>query len=120
MAMKTTLLRCAALIGLTAGIWPAAQAVPTSQAGTVEAVTVYGNLPGTYVFRMSFTPSTGCANNGWFQISPTTVQDAESRRSIVAALLSGKASGLQVVVAYDTAQFCDSLGFPAVYSVGVQ
>src|SRR5438105_2904303 len=91
------------------------QAAPTSMVGTVIIVGAYGNQAGTLLFGLSSQPTTGCSNNNYFEVSPGTVSDPESRRNIYATLLTARATGIQVAVQYDTGSFCDTMGFPAIY-----
>jgi len=95
-------------------------AAPTGIVGTVVVVGPYGDQAGTFIFSLSNQPTTGCSNNSYFEVSPTTVTDAESRRNIFATLLSAKLTGTRVDVVYDTGSFCDTMGFPAIYSVALQ
>jgi hypothetical protein len=78
---------------------------PTGIVSTVVVVGPYGNQAGTFIFQLANQPTTGCSNNGNFEVSPTTVADAESRRNIFATLLSAKLPGTPVAVVYDTGAF---------------
>jgi len=95
-------------------------AAPTSIVGTVTLVGAYGNQAGTLLFALSSQPTTGCSNNNYFEVSPSTVTDPESRRNIYATLLTARATGIQVAVSFDTGAFCDTMGFPAIYSIFLQ
>jgi len=73
--------------------------------------------PESTAFGLSTQPSINCGGYQQFIISPTSVTDAQTRRDIVALLLSAKAAGTKVEVGYDsTGGFCDQ-GMAAVYFV---
>lgn len=79
-----------------------------------------GNPAETIVFALTNQP-TGLCSSGYnmFVISPASVTDAQSRKNLLAMLLSAKATGSQVQVAYDnTGGYCDQ-GMPAVYYIDV-
>ncbi len=112
--MRRTMLTAVTLmLSLTTPLY----AAQTSIVGTVILVGPYGNPPGTFVFQLASQPTTGCPSNNLFEVSPTSVTDPESRKNIFATLLSAKLTGNPVAVVYDTGAFCDTMGFPAIYSL---
>jgi hypothetical protein len=90
---------------------------PTSITGTVTELVVYANMTQTFIFQMSVQPSTGCSNNGFFEISPSTVTDAATRSMLLSTLFTAKATGAALAVTFDTGTYCDTMGFPAVYGL---
>lgn len=63
--------------------------------------------PETMIFQLSTQPTVACPLH-YFAISPATVADANTRRNMVAAILTAKATGATVEVAYDsTGAYCD-------------
>lgn len=93
--------------------------------GTVRFITQMGPglqyAPETVVFQISNQPATTCSSGySQFLISPASVPDAQTRKNMLAILMTAKASGAQVQVAYDnTNGYCDQ-GSPAVYYLSLQ
>lgn len=93
--------------------------------GTVEVVQqISGNLPGytpeTVSFTISGQPTVACGSFQQFVISPTTVTDVQTRKNMLAILLTAKATGAPLQVAYDsTGGFCDQ-GMVAVYYLAIR
>jgi hypothetical protein len=78
-----------------------------------------GATPETFIFTISPQPSVSCGGFNYFIISPNSVTDAQTRKNMIALLLTAKASGSQVEVAYDsTGGFCDQ-GMIGVYYITV-
>jgi hypothetical protein len=96
--------------------------------GTVTGMEVptpkFGTPAETILFQLSNPPpATGCTlpTNGWFAFSPTTVTDAQTRKNLLATLLTAKATGVNVLVVYDDAGAnCDPFGYPAPTVILVQ
>lgn len=90
--------------------------------GTVETVTQMSTTlqytPETLVFTLSNSPNaTWCGPFHSFVISPSSVADAQTRKNMIAILLTAKAAGGQVQVAFDNAGgFCDQ-GLMGVYYI---
>jgi len=87
--------------------------------GTLSFVQQMGPNVGytaeTISFQLSNQPSVACGSFQNFVISPTSVPDAQTRKNMLAILITAKASDAQVQVAYDsTGGYCDQ-GMPAVY-----
>ena len=79
-----------------------------------------GYVTGTYTFTLD-TLTTSCVSGGFkqFVVSPSTIPDADTRKAFLAILLSAKAAGAQVAVAYDNAGgYCDQGGYGVYYIVG--
>jgi hypothetical protein len=72
--------------------------------------------PETFTFTISTQPTVACGSGfNYFVVSPATVTDAQTRKNFLAMLLTAKAAGASVQVAYDsTGGFCDQ-GMTAVY-----
>jgi len=102
----------------------AAQAIMNaSVTGHVVMITQLSAASGyaaeTVEFRLDTQPTvTGCTPwTNTFSISPTTIPDAPTRRNMLAILLSARAQGTQVEIAYDSGGgFCDG-GAIGVYFV---
>jgi hypothetical protein len=78
-----------------------------------------GATPETFIFTISPQPTVSCGGFNYFIVSPNSVTDAQTRKNMIALLLTAKASGSQVEVAYDsTGGFCDQ-GMIAVYYITV-
>lgn len=82
--------------------------------GTVTYVSQMGPgsgfSDGTVAFALSSQPANACQANGFrqFVISPVSVADADTRRNMIALVLTAKASGAQLRVAYDqNGGWCD-------------
>ena len=84
--------------------------------GTVTAVLLYASS-GQILFRIEPMPTTGCPINDYFEISPTTNTDVESRRNMYAMLLAARQSGGQVTVGYDTGTSCGASTRPMVFAL---
>jgi hypothetical protein len=93
--------------------------------GTVAYVQQIGPSIGTptetLAFALTNQPSIDCSGFQAFTISPTTVPDAQTRKNMLAMLLTAKASGAAVVVGYDSnaGGFCEA-GRAGVYWLSVQ
>jgi len=73
--------------------------------------------PETTLFQLSTQPTVACPLH-YFGISPATVPDANTRRNMVAAILTAKATGAAVEVAYDsTGAYCDQQMVAVYYIV---
>lgn len=101
-----------------------ASAAITSIAGTVSWVGQFSPTAGfaaeSITFALTNQP-TGLCSSGYnmFMISPASVPDAQSRKNMLAILLTAKASGAQVQVGYDNASgFCDQ-NVPAITYVQI-
>jgi hypothetical protein len=91
--------------------------------GTIATLTQYSTslsyVPETFSFTISNQPTVSCGPFNYFVISPNSVTDAQTRKNMVASLLTAKAGGNQVEIAYDsTGGFCDQ-GMIAVYYIVV-
>ena len=93
--------------------------------GTVKFITQMGPglqyAPETFVFQISNQPATTCSSGySQFLVSPASVPDAATRRNMLAILMTAKATGAEVQVAYDNANgYCDQ-GSPAVYYLSLK
>jgi hypothetical protein len=95
--------------------------------GTIVSVFVGG--AGTSAEQVTFTMSfpaqtTGCTNpyqpNQIFAFNPTDIVDAQTRKNMLAMLMSARATGSAVTVDWDDAgAYCDSSGFPIPMYVGM-
>lgn len=86
--------------------------------GSVEWVGMYSPDAAavqTVLFRLSNQPTTGCAANDAFALSPATITDAETLKRMVALVLAAKASGQPILVAHDSGAACEPTGRPRVY-----
>ncbi len=75
--------------------------------------------PETTIFQLSTQPTVtvGCTIH-YFSISPATVPDAQTRKDMVAAILTARATGATVEVAYDnTGGYCDQQMVAVYYFV---
>jgi hypothetical protein len=106
---------------------------------TVPAIAVYNeNITGHVVYVSQSTPGAGyvaetvrfkldnmpvspCITGGFmeFAISPSSVSDAQSRKNFLTMLLTAKATGATVTVAYDKfpGGFCDQGSYGIYYIV---
>jgi len=93
-------------------------AVVSTLASVQQMSTTLWFGPETFVFTLDNPPNTTwCGPYHSFAISPATISDAQTRKNMVAILLTAKASGGRVQVAFDnTGGFCDQ-GFMGVYYV---
>jgi hypothetical protein len=105
----------------------AANATQRQVTGTVTGMEVSSpkfTAAETILFQISNPPPvTGCtfAANGWFAFSPTTVTDAQTRKNLLATLLTARVTEINVLVLYDDAgAYCDPFGYPAPYLVLLQ
>ncbi len=81
-----------------------------------------GYMQDTIAFRLTNQPSVTCSSGlSGFAISAQTVPDAESRKNMLAMLLTAKATGSQLQVAYDSNAngYCDH-GMLGVYYITVR
>ena len=120
-------MHCALVALGTLGLSVAAHATSRTIVGTItgmEVSTPKFTAANTVLFQLSNPPTaTGCtlATNGWFAFSPTTVTDQDTRKNLVATLLTARVSGLNVLVLYDDAGAnCDPFGYPAPYLIIMQ
>jgi hypothetical protein len=102
----------------------AANATKRTITGTVTGMEVSApnyEAAETIEFQISNPPTaTGCtgATNGWFAFSPTTVPDPQTRKNLLAFLLTAKAAAINVLLLYDDAGAnCDPVGYPAPYTI---
>jgi hypothetical protein len=110
---KTRVLIAAALLAATISV-PSGATYNASADGTITYLTQMGPsvgfTTGTVVFTIAGQPPNTCQVNGYqqFLISPASVPDVQSRNNMFAILVTAKATGAQVRVAYDNAGgFCD-------------
>lgn len=98
---------------------PAQATYNATAVGTIGAIqqmsTSLQYTAETTSFIISGQPSVSCANFQRFVISPATVTDAQTRKNMIAILLTAKASGAQVTVAYDSSGGDCDQGMIAVY-----
>ena len=74
-------------------------------------------VPETTLFQLTNQPTVACPLH-YFAISPATVPDANTRRNMVATILTAKAIGATVEVAYDsTGAYCDQQMVAVYYFV---
>lgn len=80
-----------------------------------------GYVAETYAFKLDAQPTINCPSGFQeFTVSPTTIADAQTRKNMLAIIMTAKATDAQVTVEYDSSGgFCDQ-GRPAVYYVLVQ
>jgi hypothetical protein len=104
---------------------PSAHAAQADATGYVVMITQLSAAAGytaeTVEFRLDNQPSVaGCTP--WtttFSISPNTIPDAQTRKNMLALLLTAKTQGTAVEVRYDNAgSFCDG-GAIGVYYIEV-
>jgi hypothetical protein len=121
-ALLTTKL-CTGLVLIAAITWSlAARATYNATViGTVSTFTQFGTAlqfgPETVIFDLANQPTIPCPQGSHFILSPNSITDAQTRRTMVAILLHAKATGSQVEVAYDNAGgYCDQ-GHAAVYYI---
>lgn len=81
--------------------------------GTTEVVTITldAALPAT----------TGCpAGNAGFEFEAGSVNDAQTRKNMLAVLLAARASGAPVTIVYDgTGKFCGAFGFAVPLAISL-
>jgi hypothetical protein len=118
---------CALVILGTLALSAAANATQRTITGTVTGMEVSApkfTATETILFQLSNPPTaTGCtgATNGWFAFSPTTVTDAQTRKNLVATLLTARVTEINILVLYDDAGAnCDPFGYPAPYLIIMQ
>jgi hypothetical protein len=104
-------------LGLISSAHATYNATATGSVGTVQQIGTglsYG--PETVVFDLTNMPTaTWCSGFHNFAISPSSVTDAQTRKNMIAMLLSAKATGAQIQVGFDnTGGFCDQ-GFMGIY-----
>jgi hypothetical protein len=95
--------------------------------GTVIGLFVsgVGSAAESVNFTMSFGPqTTGCTNpdqtNQVFVFNPTDITDPQTRKNMLALLMSARISGTPVTVDWDNAgAYCDASGFPIPMYVGM-
>jgi hypothetical protein len=112
-----TLLAVACSLWLTTA-WATWNAETT---GSVEWVGMYApDAAGAQavLFRLSNQPTTGCAANDAFSLSPASISDPQTLKNMVALVLAAKASGQPILVAHDSGAACDATtSRPRVYFV---
>jgi hypothetical protein len=99
---------------------PAAAVWNAETTGTVVWVGMYAPdaaAAQTVLFRLSNQPTTGCAANDAFSVSPATITDAQTLKNMVALVMAAKASGAPIMVAHDSGSVCEPSGRPRVYFV---
>ncbi len=99
---------------------PAGAAWNAERIGTIAWVGMYAPdaaAAPTVIFGLSNQPTTGCAANDAFSLSPASITDAQTLKNMVALVMAAKASGASVKVAYDSGSACDSTGRPRVYYI---
>ena len=104
------------------GLWaPALATYNATVSGTINIVQQDAgvlNTPETTIFQLSTQPTVACPLH-YFAISPATVPDAQTRKDLVAAILTAKASGATLEVGYDsTGAYCDQ-GMVGVYWIEI-
>jgi hypothetical protein len=102
-----------ALLSIIAGAglsMPARATYNATVTGTITIVQQDSGVlmsPETTIFQLSTQPTVACTLH-YFAISPATVPDAQTRKNMVATILTAKATGATVEVAYDsTGGYCD-------------
>lgn len=115
-----SLLRVLVVAGCLVCATPAGAVWNAETTGTVEWVGMYAPdalAAQTVIFRLSNQPTTTCAANDAFAMSPTTITDAQTLKNMVALVMAAKASGAPIKVAHDSGSACDPSGRPRVYFV---
>jgi hypothetical protein len=108
----------------TASSLPASAVYNATVTGNVSWVQQDGPNLGyaaeSIVFALDNQPATSCGYFQMFSISPNYIADAQTRKNMLAMLMTAKATGSPVTVAYDSAGgYCDQ-GMPAVYYIVVR
>jgi hypothetical protein len=117
---RRSLLRVLVVAGCALCTVPAAAVWNTETIGTVVWVGMYApdvTVAQTVIFRLSNQPTTGCAANDAFSLSPATITDAQTLKNMVALVMAAKASGAPIMVAHDSGSVCEPSGRPRVYFV---
>lgn len=118
--MKKKILLLLAIIAGAVLSMPAQATYNATVTGTITIVQQDSGVlmsPETTIFQLTTQPSVGCALH-YFAISPATVPDANTRRNMVAAILTAKATSATVEVAYDsTGAYCDQQMVAVYYLV---
>jgi hypothetical protein len=117
---------------LAVSLQSAAFASGISVTGTIQSLVISspnapssdgGTPPSAETVSFSISPapttSSGCKNGtSLFVFSPNSITDANTRRDMFEILLSARATGASVTVAYDiSGNYCDTVGFPAPLAV---
>jgi hypothetical protein len=93
-----------------------AKSATVTLSGTITLLSVLGyntsytTAPEVVVLQLTTQPTaTGCkGGTAFFSFSPSSITDANTRRNLLATLLTARAAGLTVTVAYDNAgAYCD-------------
>jgi hypothetical protein len=118
--MKKTIVLLSTIIAWAGLSMPALATYNATVIGTINFVQQDSGVlfsPETTLFQLSTQPTVACPLH-YFGISPATVPDANTRRNMVAAILTAKATGATVEVAYDsTGAFCDQQTVAVYYFV---
>ena len=118
--MKKTFLLLFAIASGVGLVMPALATYNATITGTISWVQQDSGVlmsPETTIFQLSNQPTVACPLH-YFGISPATVPDANTRRNMVAAILTAKATGATVEVAYDsTGAYCDQQMVAVYYFV---
>lgn len=124
MTLHRKFLFCGLFAVLVVATMPAGATYNATITGTVQYVQQIGPgigyTPETFTFRLNNQPTIACTSGfQQFIVSPGSINDAQTRKNMLAVLLTAKASGASVTVAYDDAGgYCDQ-GMPAIYYVTV-
>jgi hypothetical protein len=78
--------------------------------------------PEVVIFSITNQPTTtGCpATAHFFSFSPASISDANTRRNLLSTLLTARAAGLTISLAYDNAgAYCDAGGYAAPFVISL-
>jgi hypothetical protein len=118
---KKTMFSLLAILAAAGLSIPARATYNATVIGTVTMVQQDSGVlysPETTIFQLSTQPTVACGPWHYFAISPATVPDANTRRNMVATILTAKATGATVEVAYDsTGAYCDQQMVAVYYFV---
>jgi hypothetical protein len=117
---RRSLWRALVVAGVALCATPAGAVWNAETTGTVAWVGMYAPdaaAAQTVLFRLSNQPTTGCAANDAFALSPASITDAQTLKNMVALVMAAKASGAPIMVAHDSGSACDTTGRPRVYFV---